>query len=409
MVPLTLQEISVHLTKDVILRAFIHRIEREDTIQSLEISPAGPPGSGLIGAVYRIKVKGKNYSTSFIAKTLVSDPLLRKSLPSEIFFERESFFYTKVLPALVEVQKSSGAKERIQNFVPIYYAMHCDGSSDYILLEDLSECSAVPVHPSSEERNKVLKTLAHLHAVSMGLRIKKPKEFEKLQNSLFEVYYSETRRELFTKYLKTALDLDLEALRQAEDPSTSIYYKKFLEIASDDPYGQLVTILRHSNHMVFNHGDAWTPNFLCSKEKAVAIDFQIVRCTSPATDLSYFLLMSLNSCPTTEKFMKMVRLYYDYLIYYLKDMGVDEGVFSWNDLNKELKVSGKFGLLAAATSIPLLGSELCNVLGNIKEQYAAGMETIPLEVLWPLSPLSTEKQKANLVNAVRIMVDLQFI
>lgn len=405
MVQLTLQDISVRLTEDVVERAFKLRIGKEDTIQSLELTPTG---SGLIGAVYRMRVKGKDHSTTFIAKTLVSDPLLRKSFPSEIFFQRETFFYSKVLPALVEVQKYSGAKERIQNIVPICYAYHCDGISDYILLEDLIDCSTVSVHPTFDERNKILKILAHLHAVSMGMRIKNPEEFAKLKNSLFEIYYTEARRELYAKYLKIALDLDLKALQKIEDPSTSIYYKKFFEIASDDPYSHLVGLLSHSNHMVFNHGDAWTPNFLCSEKKAVAVDFQLVRCTSPAADLTYFLLLCLNSCPTREEFMKVVRLYYDYFVYYLKDIGVDEEVFSWNDLNGELKKYGKFGLLAASTSIPLLGSERCNVLEKFEEKYT-GLEIIPLDVLWPLSPLSTAEQETNLVNAVRIMVDLQFI
>lgn len=396
------------MTEDVVQRAFQFKIGKADTIQSLEVSPAAPAGSGLIGAIYRIKVNGKDHSVTFIAKALVKDPLLRKSLPTEIFFQRETYFYSTVLPALGKVQKSSGSKERIQNVVPICYAYHCDGISDYILLEDIAECSAVSIHPTECERNKILKTLAHLHAVSMGMRIKQPEEFAKLKNSLIELYYTETRRELYTNYLKKALDLDLEALKKIEDPSTSIYYKKFFEIASNDPYSQIVSLLSNSDHMVVNHGDAWSLNFLCSKEKAVAIDFQLVRCCSPATDLTYFLMLSINSCPTKEEFMKIVRLYYDYFTYYLNDMGVDDAVFSWDDLNSEMKKYGKFGLLAASTSIPLLGSERCDVLENFEEKYA-GMETIPLEVLWPLSPLSTVHQISNLKNAVRVMVDLELI
>ncbi|XP_026318044.1 uncharacterized protein LOC113228841 [Hyposmocoma kahamanoa] len=408
MAQLTLQDISIHLTEDVVQRAFQLRIGTEDTIQSLQLSPTG---AGLIGAVYRIKVKGKDHSANFIAKTLVRDRLLRKSLPSEIFFQREIFFYSKVVPTLEKVQKSSGATETIQSVVPICYAYHCDGISDYILLEDITErnYSSVSVHPTVCECNKILRTLAHLHAVSMGMRIKKPEEFTKLKNSLIELYYTEDRRQLYANYLKRALDLDLKALKKIEDPSNSIYYKKFFEIASNDPYGQLVDLLCNSDHMVFNHGDAWSLNFLCSKDQAIAIDFQLVRCTSPVADLTYFLLLSINSCPTKDKFIEAIRLYYDHFVYYLRDMGVDEKVFSWDDLNSELKKYGKFGLLAASTSIPLLGSSgWCNVLENFEEKYA-GVEIIPLEKLWPLGPLSTVHQITNLMNAVRVMVDLELI
>lgn len=109
------------------------------------------------------------------------------------------------------------------------------------------------------------------------------------------------------------MEIYLEALKKTEDPSTSIYYKKFFEIPFNDPYAQLVDLLCNSDHIVINHGDAWSQIFLYSNKKAV--DFQLVRCASPATDLIYFLMLSLNSCPTKEEFIAVVRLYYDYYVY----------------------------------------------------------------------------------------------
>lgn len=99
------------MTEDVVQTAFQLRIGKEDTIQSLEIRPSAPPGSGLIGAIFRIKVKGKDQTATFSAKTLVKDTLLRKSLPAEIFFQKEDLYLLSTLPALRKVQKSSGAKE----------------------------------------------------------------------------------------------------------------------------------------------------------------------------------------------------------------------------------------------------------------------------------------------------------
>lgn len=84
-----------------------------------------------------------------------------------------------------------------------------------------------------------------------------------------------------------------------------------------DLYKQLMNIYQE---------DTWCPNCLCSKERAVAIDFQLVRC---ATNLAYCIFLCSNLCYNKNDFVKAVDIYYSFVTYYLKDLGLNpEDVFT---------------------------------------------------------------------------------
>lgn len=412
MVQKTLEKISNLLTEEVILRAFRRRTNSADTIRCVEVKRAAPAGEGLVGAVFRIKVTGNNHTASFIVKSMVQDALLRKSLDCWKYYWREITFFSTVLPALIEFQARSGAKEKIQNNIPLCYDYQCDGDKDYIiLLEDLADSDYSPVSSSSNlrERDLVLKALAHFHAVSFALRIKNPDLFINLANAVPEVYYTERNRHWYTPYLQSALDIVRASLVEFEHPSSN-NLKTFDQLVGGDVYGHFIdSVTQLGDHPVLCHGDAWTPNFLSSKDNVGIVDFQLLRCTSLATDVSYCMFMFGDQCRDKIDFLKAMRVYYDSFVYYLDDMGIDSGkVFTWEDLMGELNKFGKYGVLASLTSLPLLNSERCDVLESFEDRFS-GVDRIPLEILWKLTPMKTVEQKMKLVNHVRLAVELGLI
>lgn len=408
----TLADVSKRLTKDVIEEAFASKTNSKTVVEKVQVTRAAPIGEGLISAVYRIHVSGNGHNGSFIAKGLVKDELLRRTLNCSMYFKREVLFFSEILPALADLQRSLGANEKIQHNVPVCYNYLVDGANDYILMEDMFEsgCKSISKTPSEFERNEVLRVLAHLHSVSMALRLTRPQLFMKMANELFEVYYRIENRSWYSPYLQRALEIDLDALAKDERYSNSIYFHKLKKMASEDPYDQLIELVwKRGDHAVFNHGDAWCSNFLCSEKSAVAIDFQLFRVASPATDLAYFILLCGNLCRNRDDFFEAVDVYYSHLSYYLRDMGMESNVvFTKHMLYDELKDYGKFGLLAAATSIPLLASERCDVASKFETEYV-GVERIPLEKLWKLDPIEDDRVKECLYNTVRVAVDVGLI
>ncbi|KAJ2954026.1 hypothetical protein O0L34_g2237 [Tuta absoluta] len=406
-----LDNISKYLTEDVLDRAFKLKTGSQDVIKTVDVSRAAPAGTGLLGAVYRIKVYGDRHIASFVAKGMVQDPLLKRSLMTAKYFKREIEFFATILPALINVQKTAGGNERLQNNVPVCYGCHTDGQNDYILMEDLSEnlCAEISENSTKSDLRGIFQTMAHMHALSIAFEQRRPEEFKQITKNIPELYFSEDNRAWYAKYLKNAIDIDLKTLSEFEEPETSDYYKKFAKLLSGDPYGVAIRVLSDSSRRsVIAHGDAWYPNFLRSKSRTVAIDFQLVRHASPVTDVAYFLLLS-KQCADKENALEAFKVYHEALTYYLNDVGIDANqVYSWEDFNTDLKLFGKFGLIAASTSIPLLCSERCDVLQQFDNKYS-GVEKIPLEELWQLSALKTEDDKMYLVNAVRLAVDIGLI
>ncbi|XP_026746024.1 uncharacterized protein LOC113507333 [Trichoplusia ni] len=411
MVQVTLSTISKYLTEEVIDKAFKLRTNSDDSVQSIAISRAAPAGEGLISAVYRIQVNGKIHTATFIIKGIVRDPLLRKSITCDTYSKREVYFFSTILPILRKTQMISGAKENIQDIIPLCYGQYSDGSDDYILLADLAEAGFVSISelPTISEMNLTLKALAHFHAVSFALRIKNPDIFEEIAMELNELYYNEEKRNWYAKYFQNAIEINKSVLSEFESPE-SIYCQKYFSLVDGDAYGELMRVVScRGEHPVFNHGDAWCCNFLCTKERAVVIDFQIMRCASPVTDLAYFIIMCSNVCQTKEEFLDAVILYYSSLKYYLGDMGIDASeAFSFDMLMEELKKYGKFGILAAITSLPLVASKRCDTLESFETLYS-DLDSIPLEVLWELTPIKNEEHKKRIVNAIRISVDVGLI
>ncbi|KAJ0184064.1 hypothetical protein K1T71_000487 [Dendrolimus kikuchii] len=405
----SLSDISKHLTDEIIEKAF--EFHTNDKSKFIKVARAAPAGEGLLGAVYRVTVTGQKNTASFIVKGLVGDTLLRKSLGCAKYFKREVFFYSQILPSLLEFEKELGAEHSIQNHVPICYTCVLDGENDFIILEDLleSNCVVLSVNPTRHQRDVSLSVIAHIHAVSMALRIKNPKDFARIANAIPEIYYNEDNREWYSGYLQNAIEINKTIINEYED-SKSIYYKKFYEIVDNDVYSQFIELLNPSvENSVLNHGDAWCLNFLCSEDRSVAIDFQLIRCASPATDLAYFIILCGNHCKVKEDFFEAVDIYYKSFEFYIQDLGLNANeVFPKENLLSDLKNFGKFGLLASLTSIPLLASKRCDVLESFKDKYSK-MEQIPLEDLWRLSPINDEEQKMRVVNAVRVTVDVGLI
>ncbi|KAI5640358.1 ecdysteroid kinase domain-containing protein [Phthorimaea operculella] len=106
--------ISRYFTEDVLDKAFKLKTGSQDVVKTIHISRAAPAGTGLLGAVYRIKVYGESHIASFVAKGMVQDPLLKRTLQTAKYFKREIEFFAIILPALMNVQKTAGGKETIQ-------------------------------------------------------------------------------------------------------------------------------------------------------------------------------------------------------------------------------------------------------------------------------------------------------
>ncbi|CAF4749511.1 unnamed protein product [Pieris macdunnoughi] len=412
MAHLRLSDISKRLTNEELDNIFKLKTNSQDSVVNYQVMRVGPAGEGLLSAVYRINVKGEKYDTSFVAKGLLHDLMLRKTLSCEIFFQREVVFFTKILPILMDLQTSLNAKECLQNYIPLCYHSYCYGCNDFLVMEDMSESgyTSLPHAPTDFEKEGTLKVLAHLQAVSMALRIKNPELFYKLANELPECYYIDRRKTWYGKWLQRAIDIDKAVVAEFKNKIGNVYYEKFMQLINDDVYEQLQNISSTwGDNTVLNHGDCWYANFMSSKKGVVALDFQLYRFGSPAIDLTFFIMTCANVSPLADDYKNTLNVYYSYLRYFMEDMNMNiDNVFPRHALDSEMHKYGKFGFLVALTSIPLIISERCDVMQSFGEKFN-DHDIIPLEELWVLTPFKTDEEKMRLINALRLSVDVGLI
>lgn len=407
---INLSDISVHLTEEVLDKAFKEKTMSEDTIQSINITRATPIGDGLISAVFRINVAGEEHQTSFFVKGLIKDKLLRKTLRCARLFKREAIFFTKILPAFTKIQNSLGGNEHIEKFIPKCYSCHCDGEEDYILLEDLVEqgYTSMSGEATADQCYLAIRTLAHFHAISFALKHKANTLFSTLTKDIDELYYTEDNKSWYETFLNNGIEINRMALEVFEAPNTSRYYKKFVQVTSKDVYREMIQLAStKSEHYVICHGDAWLQNFLCNDKEAATVDFQLLRCASPSVDLMFLCLLCAPICKSKKTFETAIEYYYSFVQFYLRDLGLDiQNLMTIEDLWKEIRSYGKLGMLQLLTTIPLTSEpEFCDNLDDFEVKFK-DVDRIPLEYLWRLRPLTEERQQLRFVNALRVAVDV---
>lgn len=95
---------------------------------------------------------------------------------------------------------------------------------------------------------------------------------------------------------------------------------------------------------VINQGDSWAPNFLIrtiestGEIEALLLDFQLARCASPVTDLSFFIYSCTDKTLRDKEFDNLLEFYHREVANTISVLGSDpEKVYSWKQFLKEVK------------------------------------------------------------------------
>lgn len=91
-------------------------------------------------------------------------------------------------------------------------------------------------------------------------------------------------------------------------------------------------------------GDCWAPNFLVrdagrNKKEALVLDFQLARCASLATDLSFLVYSCTLKSFRDQYYDDILRVYHSELCNAIKSLGSEpEKIYPWDLFMKEVKL-----------------------------------------------------------------------
>ncbi|XP_063834336.1 uncharacterized oxidoreductase dhs-27-like [Ostrinia nubilalis] len=311
-----------------------------------------------VANIFRVVIRDtdKNEIQSVIVKTLVNTT--RQELFHDIH-KREVTVYNVILPRFKEVQEKIDAEKRV--LLPECLYSNADRSKEIIILRDLGESGFVGDDTLAEFKELnlnqvqlILTELAKFHALSFVLENQDYENYCKIKLKFEDILYQENFlcKSKLRNYFFESYDMSVNLVTDSEARKKLVKARpKLLELLK--MYNQ------PSKHSVLCHGDLWVNNMLFKKEsdhsKICFIDFQAMRCASPATDIVYFMYLCTTSKFRSEHFKQLQFDYYDTLNSTLKDYDIDvNSVYPRDEFEKDVRENLPLGLLIALVELRIL-------------------------------------------------------
>ncbi|KAH8304721.1 hypothetical protein KR044_007259 [Drosophila immigrans] len=415
----TLADISAKFT-EATLDEIIHSIGGTRHT-SYEFGAGGKKGDSYLSRVFRLCVygvkepEGKQLKVNVIVKGMPANLHRRRLFRSVDFFRNEIAFYTSVIPAIEAFQRSRQTAPK-NPFVeyPKCLAVHCDGENDFVALEDVGFRGYRAPNRMSyialEDALLTMRTLGRYHGVALAFNALDAENFEKAAGALQETYYGEHTREWYKGFLQLALNISRDAVAKTL-PNTKYetLTNNFLQTELFDDMINLVST--RSKLSIFGHGDCWTPNFLTKyseagkPEKIIIIDYQLARCSSVALDITFFIYSCTSQELREKHYEELLRAYLESAQTLIKDLGGDaEAVISWESLQEELKLFGRFGCGMAIESLPM---------SLIEDDEVADLDAIGenavLTDVWDIKPFEQPDKQQRIAEIFKHSIDQGYI
>lgn len=343
---------------------------------------------------------------SFVVKSIPKNVGRRKTFRSGEFFSNEIIFYTKIIPKIEIFLAEKGQSNLLH--VPRYLASYMDGENDFLILEDVSPLGFGPASRQScldwTECVVILETLAKFHAISFAYRDQKKEEFVEMTNYLKETYFGDHNWNWYQKFHKKLTDIAKHALKM-EYPNSKAE-KRFNSYEFGTLYDKCTELCERKDAptSVISAGDCWAPNFLVrdsgqNKKEALILDFQLARCASPITDLSFLVYSCTLKSFRDQYYDDILEVYHSELSNAIRSLGSEpEKIYPWDLFMREVKENFIFGLTFAMESVPfcLLDPSQSFDLDAIVK----GDEAVNIADVWTLSNIETSSGRQRLADII---------
>lgn len=178
---------SAQIIRDL-LAPVLSKLNIDDYI--LDISDGKSKGDGYSGEAYTVKVKQKSEETCLFAKLAERNDEYRKFVDIKLAYINEVAFYTETFPVLDEFQREKQVRQPVQ--IAKCYATSVKEKEEALILEDLRVAGFGMWNrkkPLDEAHlSFALKNYGKLHALSFALRDQHPEKFNKIADSLIDLF-----------------------------------------------------------------------------------------------------------------------------------------------------------------------------------------------------------------------------
>lgn len=224
---------------------------------------------------YRVTSNGqkKFEKLSVLCKLPPSNETRRDLFNTLVFFERETIFYSKVLPYFVKYQHQLGISltDGFYGFPKCYATVFDKVKNEFvIIMEDMRELNYLmfdKLKPVDFSHAKMMmEALGRLHGLSLALKQTHPQEFNQFKN-MPDLFYNLMAtdvplKEFLTKSIEKAINAIGNDLDKKYTDKLQYVLENITKVLAD-----CADIERAEPFAVVNHGDCWNNNMLYNYDK----------------------------------------------------------------------------------------------------------------------------------------------
>ncbi|XP_037052130.1 uncharacterized protein LOC119085750 [Bradysia coprophila] len=340
------------------------------------ISAGSNHGDGFLAAMKRITVTGKrngrDEELSLIFKLMPASAARREQFNSTKVFRREVVMYNTVLKKMndFQIEKGLTAEDGFFEYPKCYGVVEDEANDRFALvMEDLKKSKYEmfdKLKPSDYNHVKLfMEALGKYHGVSFALKDQRPGVFEEFKD-LEDIFGDQVKNspEMMQAMFRFAYDRAMVAF---DDDIAKENAVLTLRKSKENYLNELINLpqgRKSEPFSVVNHGDCWNNNLMFKydeetnvPQKICLLDWQLGRYSSPVLDISYFMFSSTDRKLREQHFDKLIKIYHSSLSNTIRKLGSDpDKLFSFSDLQGELKRYGRFGLILAPILLQIITS-----------------------------------------------------
>ncbi|XP_072754270.1 uncharacterized protein [Anoplolepis gracilipes] len=302
-------------------------------------------GSQILAIAVKIEQNSKKRTLNMVVKLPPKSQYLLDLFDSPITFKKELDFYSIVAPEFAKLQNESGIPtEALSVITPQFLGgrlglrdPQCFDEQATIILENLKDDNYTTqdriLGLDKVHMDFAISHLAKLHAITIGLKLKKPDFFKKVVLPVLEYAVDEDAKDCVVDMVQKAHN-DYKNMKEAESYldriEKTLQYTPRVTITPKEPWTTLV------------HNDFWVNNMMFKYDKSdkpinmKIVDFQLTIYDYGVNDLIFFLISSSRKEVLDEHLEDMIDLYYDSFIKCLESLSVNTDMFPKSEFMEQL-------------------------------------------------------------------------
>ncbi|KAH8363444.1 hypothetical protein KR084_010457 [Drosophila pseudotakahashii] len=335
-------------------------------LSKLDTKPAIANGGNYASVITRINVeyttkeaKDKKATTFLVKTTFAEREPAGDILVHYGVYTREMDVYENILPQLADM-----VRKELKDPRKLFAAtINVDRQRDSIIFEDMSleqyKVACRRTKLDLEHTHLLLEKLASFHAAAAVLAERQPGIYAENYDRGFFNKYTRAYAPIMTNLLE-ALSRSLSS-DQELGPRYKAKIDRLIETLMD--YGEKSTTINPGDFVTLVHGDLWTTNFMFQNDdrdrpkNAILIDFQFCVWNSPAIDLHYFFVTSLQDNLRFEHQSELVQFYYYKLVEALKKLKYSGRIPSLFDFQLQFRSRGFYAVFCWLVFEPVMQYE----------------------------------------------------